>query len=42
MKGTATTIHLLKNANDGKVRSHVNLAELLMDHEAKDAHHGST
>mmetsp|Transcript_45927 Transcript_45927/g.85399 ORF Transcript_45927/g.85399 Transcript_45927/m.85399 type:complete len:226 (+) Transcript_45927:126-803(+) len=34
--------HLLKGANDGEVSDHVDLAKLLMDHEAKDAHHGST
>eukprot|EP00566_Odontella_aurita_P025569 CAMPEP_0113540444 /NCGR_PEP_ID=MMETSP0015_2-20120614/8483_1 /TAXON_ID=2838 /ORGANISM="Odontella" /LENGTH=112 /DNA_ID=CAMNT_0000440247 /DNA_START=324 /DNA_END=659 /DNA_ORIENTATION=+ /assembly_acc=CAM_ASM_000160 len=32
--------HLLKGANDGEVGNHVDLVELLVDHEAKDAHHG--
>eukprot|EP00566_Odontella_aurita_P025027 CAMPEP_0113570828 /NCGR_PEP_ID=MMETSP0015_2-20120614/25207_1 /TAXON_ID=2838 /ORGANISM="Odontella" /LENGTH=108 /DNA_ID=CAMNT_0000473695 /DNA_START=245 /DNA_END=569 /DNA_ORIENTATION=+ /assembly_acc=CAM_ASM_000160 len=34
--------HLLKGANDGEVGNHVNLAQLLVHHEAEDAHHGGT
>eukprot|EP00563_Minutocellus_polymorphus_P018217 CAMPEP_0197733688 /NCGR_PEP_ID=MMETSP1434-20131217/44034_1 /TAXON_ID=265543 /ORGANISM="Minutocellus polymorphus, Strain CCMP3303" /LENGTH=224 /DNA_ID=CAMNT_0043321075 /DNA_START=819 /DNA_END=1490 /DNA_ORIENTATION=+ len=36
------TNHLLKSANDGEVGNHANLVELLVDHEAKDAHHSGT
>eukprot|EP00566_Odontella_aurita_P036924 CAMPEP_0113591660 /NCGR_PEP_ID=MMETSP0015_2-20120614/37393_1 /TAXON_ID=2838 /ORGANISM="Odontella" /LENGTH=77 /DNA_ID=CAMNT_0000498067 /DNA_START=291 /DNA_END=521 /DNA_ORIENTATION=- /assembly_acc=CAM_ASM_000160 len=32
--------HLLEGANDGKVGDHVDLIELLVHHEAEDAHHG--
>jgi len=33
---------LLKGANDGEVSDHADLVELLVDHEAEDAHHGGT
>eukprot|EP00566_Odontella_aurita_P036917 CAMPEP_0113574922 /NCGR_PEP_ID=MMETSP0015_2-20120614/27405_1 /TAXON_ID=2838 /ORGANISM="Odontella" /LENGTH=152 /DNA_ID=CAMNT_0000478091 /DNA_START=353 /DNA_END=808 /DNA_ORIENTATION=+ /assembly_acc=CAM_ASM_000160 len=32
--------HLLEGANDGEVGDHVDLAQLLVHHEAEDAHHG--
>ena len=32
--------YLLEGADDGEVGNHVDLAELLVDHEAEDAHHG--
>eukprot|EP00566_Odontella_aurita_P034533 CAMPEP_0113547028 /NCGR_PEP_ID=MMETSP0015_2-20120614/12128_1 /TAXON_ID=2838 /ORGANISM="Odontella" /LENGTH=35 /DNA_ID=CAMNT_0000447537 /DNA_START=56 /DNA_END=159 /DNA_ORIENTATION=- /assembly_acc=CAM_ASM_000160 len=32
--------HLLEGTNDGEVGDHVDLAQLLVHHEAEDAHHG--
>ena len=34
--------YLLEGADEGEVGDHVDLVELLVDHEAKDAHHGGT
>ena len=39
---TVYTNCLLKNTDDGEVGNHVDLVELLVDHEAEDAHHGGT
>uniref|UniRef100_A0A7S4JCC4 Uncharacterized protein n=1 Tax=Odontella aurita TaxID=265563 RepID=A0A7S4JCC4_9STRA len=32
----------MEGSDDGEVSNHVDLVELLVDHEAKDAHHGGT
>ena len=34
--------NLLEDTDDGEVGNHVDLVELLVDHEAEDAHHGGT
>jgi hypothetical protein len=34
--------NLRESTDDGKVSNHVDLVELLVDHEAEDAHHGGT